>query len=95
MDRKLSWEDAERYGHLEGNESIYAKPNKYGYKINVNHPDVKPYYDHYKRTLGAKILSDSERKRFEDAFFKMLEKKGREEPCLQKSNQTAGRAAKV
>ena len=94
MGKKLSWEDAEKYGHLEENESIYAKPNKYGYKINVNHPDVKPYYDHYKRTLGAKILSDSERKRFEDAFLKMLEKKGKE-PCLQKSNQTAGGAVKV
>lgn len=75
MGKKISWEDAERYGHLESNESIYAKPNKYGYIINVNHPNVRPYYDHYKDTLGAIILSDSQRKNFEYAFFIMLKRK--------------------
>lgn len=75
MGKKLSWEDAEALGHLQGNASIYAKQNKYGYRVNVNHPDVRPYYDHYKRKTGAIILSDSERMRFEDAFLKCLQKK--------------------
>ncbi|MBQ9808885.1 MAG: hypothetical protein IJM55_08480 [Ruminococcus sp.] len=74
MGHKLSWEDAERLGALRNsNDSIYAPQNKYGYKININHQDIRPLYDHFKRRIGAIILSDKERFKFEAAVFKMIE----------------------
>lgn len=30
------------------NDSIFAASNKYGYKININHPKIKPLYERYK-----------------------------------------------
>ncbi len=73
MGKKLSWETAEQLGALNNhNGSIYAPHNKYGYKLNVNHPDIRPLYEHYKRRIGAVILSDSERFRFEAAVMKMI-----------------------
>ena len=56
------------------NDSIYAPQNKYGYKININHPKIRPLYEHYKRRIGAIILSDRERFEFEAAVFKMIER---------------------
>lgn len=73
MGRKISWETAERLGALRtGNNSVYAPNNKYGYKININHPDIRPLYEHFKRKLGAVILSDAERFQFEAAVMKMI-----------------------
>lgn len=34
-------------------EPIYAPENKYGYKINVNHPVIRVLYDRYK---SGKVL---------------------------------------
>ncbi len=56
------------------NNSIYNPENKYGYKININHPKIRPFYDAYKKKKGAVILSDQERFEFEDAIFKMMER---------------------
>lgn len=58
--------------------TIYNPANKYGYKINVNHPDIRPFYEAYKQKIGAIILSDEERFTFENAVFKLLEKKKNE-----------------
>ncbi|MGN0614201.1 MAG: hypothetical protein ACI4JB_09935 [Porcipelethomonas sp.] len=55
--------------------SIYAPPNKYGYKIAINHPRIKPLYDAYKKKIVAVILSDDERFEFERIIFKMIERK--------------------
>ena len=61
------------------NNSIYAKPNKYGYKLNVNNPQILPLYERYKKKLGEKILSDAQRLTFETMIFQAIaEKKKRE-----------------
>lgn len=54
--------------------SFFTKPNKYGYRLNINHPLIFPYYERFKKTKKAIILSDSERLEFEAAIFKALEK---------------------
>ncbi len=59
-------------------DSIWNANNPYGYKINVNHPDVRPFYDYYKSKLGLKILSDSQRLTFETLFLRMQERKNHE-----------------
>lgn len=59
------------------NNSIYAKPNKYGYKLNVNHPQIQPMYERYKKKLGEKILSDSQRLNFEALIFTAIAEKKR------------------
>ncbi len=47
------------------NDSIYAKPNPYGYRFNVNHPRILPLYEKYKDKAGERILSDKQRLHFE------------------------------
>ena len=79
MGRKLSWEDAKKLGSLdEKNDSIFAKQNKYGYKININHPLIRPHYERYKRKLGERILSDAQRFTFETIIFQQIERKKHE-----------------
>lgn len=76
MGKKISWEDAERLGVPKNkSESIYAPQNKYGYKININHPNIRPLYDKFKRSIGAIILSDTERLRFEALITGMIERR--------------------
>ncbi len=60
------------------NSSFFAPHNKYGYKISINHPKIKPLYDAYKKKIGAIILSDSERFEFERVIMKMIERKRNE-----------------
>ena len=50
MGKKLSPETVEKYARInaERNKSIFNSDNKYGYKINVNHPWVRPLYEKYK-----------------------------------------------
>lgn len=59
---------------MNNNKSIYAPPNKYGYKININHPKIRPLYEAYKKKINAIILSDDERFDFERVIFKMIER---------------------
>lgn len=75
MGKKISWEDAEKLGASEKHDSIYAKPNKYGYKIAINHPKIKPLYERYKDKLGERILSDAQRFQFELMIFQAIERK--------------------
>ena len=58
----------------EREESIYAPHNKYGYKVNINHPQVRPLYEKYKESVGEQILSDAQRHDFEQKFFRLMEK---------------------
>lgn len=57
------------------NDSIYAPQNPYGYKININHPRIRPLYDRYKEKHNIMILSDAERFDFESKIFEMMERK--------------------
>lgn len=54
------------------NDSIYAPQNKYGYRININHPKIKPIYERYKFKNHIMIMSDSERFEFEKKLLKWL-----------------------
>ena len=56
-------------------DSIYAKPNKYGYKIAINHPKIKPLYERFKDSKNARILSDKERFEFEAIIISAIQKR--------------------
>ena len=75
MGKKIPFDQALQMGLKNPNDSIYAKPNNYGYKLNVNHPQILPLYERYKKKLGEKILSDTQRLTFETLIFKALQKK--------------------
>lgn len=55
-------------------DSYFAPQNKYGYKISINHPKIKPLYEAFKKKKKAIILSDEERFEFEAIIFKMIER---------------------
>ena len=79
MGKKIDFDTALKLGGITTNDSIYAKENKYGYKLNVNHPQILPLYERYKKKLGEKILSDTQRLTFETMIFKALQKKKEKE----------------
>lgn len=80
MGMKISWEDAEKLGISDDTEeSIFAKPNKYSYKININHPKINKMYERYKHRLGERILSDAQRFAFELLIFQMIERNRNEQ----------------
>lgn len=79
MWKKIFYDDALKLGGISPNDSIYAKPNNYGYKLNVNHPQIQPLYERYKEHLGEKILSDRQRYTFESLIFQMIERKNKKE----------------
>lgn len=79
MGKKIFYDDALKLGRVSQNDSIYAKPNNYGYKLNVNHPQILPLYERYKKKLGEKILSDTQRLAFETMIFQALQKKKEKE----------------
>ena len=74
MGKRIDYDQALSSASLKEIDSIYAPQNKYGYHINVNHPQIKPMYDKYKRHIGEKILSDAQRRHFESLIYKMIEK---------------------
>lgn len=74
MGKRIPMDQAMEAVAITPNDSIYAKTNKYGYKINVNHPQIQPLYEYYKRRIGEKILSDRQRLNFECLIFQMIER---------------------
>lgn len=76
MGKKIPFDTAQELAKSDQEQdvSIYAKDNKYAYKVNINHPSVRPLYERYKEKIGEQILSDKQRHDFEQLFFKMLEK---------------------
>lgn len=75
MGKKIPYDQALKLGQTEINDSMFAKENPYGYKLNVNHPEVRKFYDYYKAKVGEFILSDHQRRTFEMLFLQMREKK--------------------
>lgn len=80
MGRRMSFETAEylaRKGrHDNDNDSIFitGEGNKYGYKVNVNHPQIQPLYEQFKKELKTPILSDKERFEFESMIISKYSK---------------------
>lgn len=75
MGNKISWENARINGLKNDNRSIFAKDNKYGYRLNVNHPWIKRQYERYKAKVNEIILSDEQRFDFEEQVLQWLQKK--------------------
>ncbi len=60
---------------LIDDSTVYANPNPYGYKLNINHPLIRPHYERYKIKCNTTILSDEERYEFERLMITWIEKK--------------------
>ena len=57
-------------------EPIYAPKNKYGYKINVNHPVIRVLYDLYKKCKGNKMIpSEKDLFEFEHYIEQLIQKR--------------------
>lgn len=78
MGRRIPMDIAQKLAKTKEHDSIFAPQNKYGYKISINHPQIRPLYDAYKKKIGAIILSDKERFEFERIIMKMIERKRNE-----------------
>ena len=63
---------------LIDDSTVYANPNPYGYKLNINHPLISPHYERFKRKCNTPILSDEERFEFERLMIAWFEKKAKE-----------------
>lgn len=59
---------------LIDDSTIYANPNPYGYKLNINHPLIRPHYERFKVKCNTPILSDAERFEFERLMIDAIEK---------------------
>lgn len=75
MGKKISWEGSQKLGMSDKHDSIYASPNKYGYRIAINHPKIKPLYERFKDSKNARILSDKERFEFEAIIISAIQKR--------------------
>lgn len=73
MGAKISWEDSEKAG-LQIEDKIICEPNKYGYRVNINHPKIKPLYERFKRFRKAIILSDRECLEFESIIISKVKR---------------------
>ncbi|MBQ8961634.1 MAG: hypothetical protein IJ071_10565 [Ruminococcus sp.] len=79
MGKKMTWETAAKLSPVHDlNEpvSMLAKPNKFGYRLNVQHPLIMKMYENYKAKVGEKILSDAQRQDFENRAILFLTRKG-------------------
>ena len=73
MGKKISRENAEKCG-LQTDDRIICEPNKYGYRVNINHPKIRPLYERFKRSKNAIILSDNERLEFENIIISKVKR---------------------
>lgn len=88
MGKKIPYDTARIIGGLKKNESIYNLgkdgypcPNRWGYRYNVNHPDIRQLYEAYHNHIGVPLqihMTTAQRLKFEAVLDKMVEKKRRE-----------------
>ena len=55
--------------------NIWARPNKWGYKFNVNHPTVSRLYKEYQQRHGLDIripMTDAQRHAFEEELLQRM-----------------------
>lgn len=75
MGKKIPYETAVKMAQSKKNDSIFVEGNPYGYRININHPQIKPFYEEYHRKIGVPLqigLTKAQRLRFEAAIFEMI-----------------------
>lgn len=80
MSKKIPYDTAMKLVGTKKNDSIFIENNPYGYQININHPDIRQFYEEYKKRLGIPsfiALSDVQRRKFESIIFKMIERNKR------------------
>ena len=68
----MSFETAEKLAKVNKNASVFAPQNKYGYKININHPIIRPLYEKCKLKLNIMIMSDQQRHDFETIILRNI-----------------------
>lgn len=74
MGRKIPYDIAVGLGRIEHErQSLFAAPEAYPYKINIDHPKIRPLYEDYKKRLGERILSDGQRLTFEAGIMRMIQ----------------------
>lgn len=56
----------------ERQNEIFMIPNKYGFRVNINHPKIKPIYDKWKHKHGIMIPSEAERREFESSLINYI-----------------------
>lgn len=88
MGKKIPYDTARIIGGLKKNESIYNLdkdgypcPNRWGYRYNVNHPDIRPLYEAYHKHINVPLqihMTTAQRLKFEAVLDKMIDKKRRE-----------------
>lgn len=75
MGNRIPLEKAVRMARISPCEEIYTTNNPYGFRINVNHPRIRPLYQRYKEHIGERILSDNQRRHFELLIFELMERR--------------------
>ena len=65
------------YSQVETETGILLHHNRYGYRVNVNHPAVRPLYERFKnkRHIKAGPPTDAERAEFEEIILERLRRK--------------------
>lgn len=77
MGRKFPFDIAMKMGGIAENPSIFNRNNPYGYRINVNHPSIRPLFEAYYKRIGVPFsipLTHRQRMRFEEAVIELIEK---------------------
>lgn len=78
MGKKIPYDQAMQIGRLKTDGSIFTENNRYGYKININHPKIYPMYVRYHEKIGVPLhihLTTAQRLAFESAVMKWFERK--------------------
>ena len=60
-------------------ECIYTNNDRYGFRLNVNHPHINKLYLRFKASKGVGInfpLDDRDRREFEAVIIEKMQKKG-------------------
>ena len=95
MGAKIPYDIAMKSGGMRRNASIYNQDksghpcrNLWGYRYNINHPDIRPLYEAYHKHIGVPEqihLTSAQRLYFEMLLDRMIEQR-RSETHVQQSD---------
>lgn len=73
MGRKLPLDIGQQLSRRrEEPQGFFIYGNKYGYRINISHPKIRPIYDRYLKQIGEPIPSDAQRHQFESMIMRLI-----------------------